>query len=443
MDDSLFLKKCLDLIENKIDRGSREEWTNGDFKKLADKIEESSDIRISSHTLKRLYGKVSYKGSHNPQDATKDALAIFLGYGSWDEFTSNNKEEKHYKIPSIQKPAIKKNQIWWLVAGIIIIGVLSVVFTLGSGKVHMEDVVFNVENPVGNSPHTVKVNYDFSKISSKNIFIDFDHFSNGENYLIYQIRKDKGSISQCFHFPGYYDIKLFIDEELEATYPVLIKSDGWFSYAIDARPVIDDVPRLTKSVWYKRYYKLKFDNIINDDVVNDGFLHVPQSALDKIEGLTANYKVHHIYLNPINASLDNCIFELRFRNEKFGEGINCDETSIEVIGREGSVQFQIVEPGCYNYAYFRVGKNSIFGQSNDMSNFQVEYKDFITIKMKVANNHIQLFKNDEIFHEADYDGKLSDVLGFHIMSKGSPTIDWVKLSDLDHHVEYEDDFNDD
>lgn len=82
MDDKFYIEKYLDLIEEKLDWGSSKDWTNKHFNKLADQISESSDIRISSNTLKSLFGKLKYKDDYNPQEATKNALAIFLGFQS-------------------------------------------------------------------------------------------------------------------------------------------------------------------------------------------------------------------------------------------------------------------------------------------------------------------------------------------------------------------------
>ncbi|NJK98914.1 MAG: hypothetical protein HC905_31965 [Bacteroidales bacterium] len=93
MNNKDYLEKCRRIIEEKLDRGSYENWTNEDFKILSDHIYRSSNTLISTHTLKRFFGKLKlYKSNYNPQSETKKSLAIYMGFQNWDDFTEKLKE---------------------------------------------------------------------------------------------------------------------------------------------------------------------------------------------------------------------------------------------------------------------------------------------------------------------------------------------------------------
>jgi hypothetical protein len=52
------LAKCLDLIQEQLQWGKANSWTNKDFEVLSEKIHDSTSIFISYQTLRRLFGKV-------------------------------------------------------------------------------------------------------------------------------------------------------------------------------------------------------------------------------------------------------------------------------------------------------------------------------------------------------------------------------------------------
>jgi hypothetical protein len=93
MNEKAALIICLQKIEEKVDWKPSEQWTDYDFKLLKKQIHSCSGISISTHTLKRLFGKIKYKSDYTPQHATKDALAQFIGYNSWEDFPKQIREE--------------------------------------------------------------------------------------------------------------------------------------------------------------------------------------------------------------------------------------------------------------------------------------------------------------------------------------------------------------
>lgn len=448
MDESPYIKYCLKKVEEKLGWGNYAQWTDSDFRNLSEIIKNSSGILVSSHTLKRLFGKIKYRSNYNPQIATKEALAKYIGYESWNElksdvsveYSNNEKVLNSEPITGNSRSRKLKHKHYYAVSGLIFFLLAAfVIFYVKQGKV-AGDYVFEVYHPVGKAPHTATFKYDISKLHYDQAFIDFDHFSNSGKYLMNTLNQDTGSVSRCFHIPGKYDIKLFVDDRLIHTTPVLVESDGWFYYAIEPDPLWNEIPDIVKPTITKRYYNVRFDNLLTGDFVNNGYMHIPHSSITSVDGLSLNYKTHYILARPFNVSLDSCIFEIKFRDEQFGKGVHCSEASFELIGMKGSVNFQIVEPGCLNYAFISVGKEFNFGETKNLQEFEMEFLNSRRLRMEAINNQVVLYRDDKEFYRKDYEGSLGEIVGIHLSSKGTPHYDWIKIHDIKGEIIYDEDF---
>ena len=75
-------------------RFSRPIKTPADFTALSEEIQQVTKQHISTSTLKRLFGYVNSKSSH--RIATLNVLAIYLGYGSWQDYSCNKAVESDF-----------------------------------------------------------------------------------------------------------------------------------------------------------------------------------------------------------------------------------------------------------------------------------------------------------------------------------------------------------
>ena len=87
--EATYIKRCKELVEEKLDWGDSREWKQRDYEFLSDLIYEKANIMLSLSTLKRVWNK-DY--SSLPRQSTLDALAIFLDYKSWNDFKKNQFE---------------------------------------------------------------------------------------------------------------------------------------------------------------------------------------------------------------------------------------------------------------------------------------------------------------------------------------------------------------
>jgi hypothetical protein len=76
------------LFEEKTGWGDSVDWRNQDFLLLSTMIRQQTGNAVSYVTLKRIWGKVKY--DNLPSSYTLNALAQFVGYRSWREFSARN-----------------------------------------------------------------------------------------------------------------------------------------------------------------------------------------------------------------------------------------------------------------------------------------------------------------------------------------------------------------
>ena len=78
-------------IEQRFGRNIK---TPADFAALSEEIQQTTKQNISTSTLKRLWGYVKSKPSHRRD--TLNLLAIYMGYGSWQDYSRNKAEESDF-----------------------------------------------------------------------------------------------------------------------------------------------------------------------------------------------------------------------------------------------------------------------------------------------------------------------------------------------------------
>jgi len=112
MEEADLIRKCCAQIEQEVQWGPSDRWTNQDFERLSELILHKTKIKLSVSTLKRIWGKVTYPNL--PSSNTLNALAMCNGYGSWRECW----QQQHYIVKDQTKEAQVQEEVplvtpWW------------------------------------------------------------------------------------------------------------------------------------------------------------------------------------------------------------------------------------------------------------------------------------------------------------------------------------------
>ena len=408
-------------------------WTNHQFQVLSEEISEKSNILINRNTIRVLVERVNSGKPYNPHAATKDAFAQYIGFDNWDHFV--NEKSK--------KTTIKKNplKIFWLPSLVAVIGIAFGAYLFlntDSSKIN-----FQIANPEGTAPHTIECKYDLKQLKTDNIIIDFGHINTNGQYILANLNKDNTTQKECFHYPGGYNIRLFVDNKVRIEEKVWINSADWFIYANDARPYITEIelPDFLKKAGVPSLQNIPFESLLKRTTDSSGYFHIPQERMEQIKDLSVNYHTHLKNFRSFGVDSRNCEFKIRFKDAQFGIGTFCHETVLYLHGVRGDIGFKFAEQGCERYTHQRIGNSFHSANTEDLSYLVLDFKEFKTITIKCSPTEVKLMVDGKIIKTIADDQILGEVRGLDFWFKGSPFIDFVELADSSGTVVYADYFD--
>lgn len=418
--DQEYLKYCLLEIEKKLSWKSSQLWKESDYVKLSKIIYEESNISISTHTLKRLFGKIKYKKYYNPQQATKDALSKFLGFLDWDDFVKNTtyKIEKKVRIDVDAKHNNTFKQkifTFAILASVMIFGIIFVHNEYVRNAEKIEPFAFHLNDSIGSVPFTVSTNYNISKISSDSVFIDFNFIHPYRGKQIINPSKNSSTINFTYQIPGYYRISLIKDQDTLSSKSVLAISDRWDSYLF-----YDSKPNL---FWLDNKIKIKPDSL--------GFLYysTKRLALSGFDTSKVFYITHRLY-KSFNIDGDNFEFETKFKNPKALGGITCYDFILKLICENTSNHLNLMEHGCSQYSGVKFGETVLNGSQQNLSDFKLNPEQWNVLYISVKQKHVEIFINDKSIYKADYERPNGKIMGIENVFKGTGILDYIKIKDL-------------
>lgn len=424
------LQYCLDQIEQKLDWGRSQSWKETDFLNLSELIYKETEISISPHTLKRLFGKIKYKEHYNPQRATKDALAKFVGFKDWIDLTTHYNEEFHVELDTKKSPIWKrKGTVIGLVllAGAVLLAIFSRGITTGKTSLDQPEekgsFTFHTLDTMGTVPYTVSVNYDITNMPSDSVYLDFnfDHPMTGPE--IKGLDRERFLYNYSYQIPGYYHIKLSSGEKELAEQQVLAASPEWFSYYF---------PENNQVSW--------LNNRIKTPRVKGSLHHTPESLVKDGFDINSVYFINHRLYKNFDIDGDNFELKIRFKNSKTNGGITCYDFFLSLFCENNVTELKLMERGCSSYSGIKVGELNLNGVDEDLSSLTFDPEQWNEVRMVIQNNTVEVFVNQESVFNNPYKGSNGAIVGIEQLFKGTGILDYVYLKDLTTQKEFFDDF---
>ena len=259
------IKKCLQLIEERLNWGPSQNWANYDFEKLGSAIEDKTEVVLSITTLKRIWGKVKY--DHSPTLTTLNTLTRFLDYDDWRSFTKSIMVNEQ-QIPGNKNEVIaeekitrkkKKFKIAIPVSLASVLLLFAITFMIFSGK---KDTI---SHKTGNAqyqfaadkiisegvPNSVVFTYDASAANTDSIFI-VQTWDIRRKTLV---SKNNNKHSAIYYYPGFFRTKLIVDRTTVKTHDLQITSNGWLCLAEG-----EGAPLYFKKEEYQKNDRIEIDN---------------------------------------------------------------------------------------------------------------------------------------------------------------------------------------
>lgn len=442
--EDYYLARCKQLVEEKLAWGSSSTWSHADFVEVSEKISEEAGINLSVTTIKRIWGKVKYGGS--PAVSTLNALAIYLGYENWRSFklsqddhgTDKLEEEKkntetvsnQSSLPDVKdspKQLKSKKLFIPLISGVVL---LIAVFYFLSGKEKEPEglapaemvagnILFNSEPVAKGLPNTVVFNYDITAFDFDSAFIQ----QNWDARRRQPIKKEHTQMTSVYYYPGHYNAKLVLNDEVVKEHGLLIPTEGWLG--MGSRDESADIPV---------YLPLQ-------TIQQEGALYASPELLEahKID-TRKDFFVGYSNARDFGVNGDHFMLEASVKNNMEEGGLTCQESFIFIDGEKGVMWFSLSALGCVGNLNLRFGDVFVSGQNKDLSAFGTDLSVWNQIKCIVKNKEVEILLNDKLIYTLSYHEPIGKIMGLNFNFHGAGSVDYVRLSDENGKLVYEDDF---
>ena len=420
LNEDQLLSTAKKLIETKLGWGNAAGWTNQDFLDLSKKIQEASSASISHVTLKRIWGKVKY-GSL-PNTYTLSTLVQFIGYESWRDFKIKNEtgtviagEAEFIPVIASQNTvaaAVKTRNRFLkpLVFFVVLIGAavfISLFIQGAKKKINPEDYSFS-SKPVLQMgiPNSVVFDYDAAKSPSDTVIIQ----QSWDTKLRTKLSRNQHQHTLIYYYPGFFQPKLVVNNEIVKEHNLLLKSDGWLT-AVNASPV---------PVYFKK-----------EEVIANGKMSLPLAAI----------KAQNISLSPQPPSLSYCnvqdfgeiytddfVFETALRND-YREGASvCQLTNTYLLCEGTAIGIPLCAKGCASSVDFFFTDYKVSGKEQDLSCFGVDFNAFVKLKIESHNGKANIYLDDKLCYGMNHPITKSKIIGIDFVFQGTGSVDYVKLA---------------
>ena len=410
-----YIEECLRKMGRQFNWGDISEWTNHNYDVLSDEIQKTTGIAISSRTLRRLANR---RIKYNPQIATKNALAIYLGFQSWEDFLlSKNKNPSSIRQHSRINAFLF--QYFWVLLFLVVIGLSSFFIFFYPAieiELHKAKVVFYSNDMKGTAPHSASFFYDVSKIKSSNILIDNNYYKDGE---IIPVKKNMHYYTNTFELPDYYAVKIIANGERISCVGVHVVTKGWSTIVNDnlyksAEPVIDSVG-----------------------------LHLSEEQLSAL-GINPDsaIKVEYRNIKDFGVIGDDMVLETKFINNPSTGSSECQVSTIEIINTHGRLSFSFVTPDCdEKMLKAEFGDVYLAGEFNNLNTFFQDMNYWRNLRIVTGDRRVEVYLDDVQIYSIRYNEPLDDIKGIAFSFIGSGTVDYIKLYNHREDLVYYDDFN--
>ena len=427
--ESFYLSHCLREVENRTGWGSAQQWTQSNYQRLSEQVQARSGTALSSSTLRRLFSLLYHPNKYrNPQLATRNALAAFVGYTDWDDFV---RQQTPAAVPAADlasptKSARAPHGRWLRPTLSLIIMMVACAVTLKLVRHTLDSAAPRATLASyldQEDTSRVVFEYNVSSLSTDNIQLDF-----GDG-ILRRLDTSKHRTTHEYQLPGVYHAQLIVDDEPLAGSTVHQPTQGWAGNVVveaaqePTRESVGDV-MLRSELFY---------SLINFRGPERLYAS-PETVQQCVPGVHPVYWT--TYRNVGNFSVDGDDFaaEVRLKNDSLEGGLSCYDIVLSISGEKGRVNLEFTRSDCTVWTDLTVGEITLDGKWTDLSSFGQDFSYWRTVQLCVKDHQLVVSLDDEpIYQPVVYQEAIGALEGVAIDFKGSGSVDYVKLYDAENH----------
>jgi hypothetical protein len=398
-----------------------------DLEFLCDKIESKTGVLISVSTMRRL---LNGQFSRQPQVATLNAIAQYLGYQSWQDFKLEKTAGVTGQAKSFQanEPTLfpfkrfsfTRYPVFIVILMLTALGLFAMLKLGKPGVAHFEKATFSLSRATRTDlPNTVIFKYNVDEVNADSFFIQ----QSWDWRRKVRIYKNTYTLTDIYYEPGFHTAKLIANDQVIKTLDVSIPTDRWFFYAKEKVPLSQ--PKYIHSV---------------TGIENGSLLLNMNEILASQVDISKNNEYHQEYFpSAIQYDSDNFRFTCRVRVNQLNNNF-CPSLMCEVFCQKHFMFFEARPKGCASEIRANYGEKFIDGKTNDLSALGIDLKDWQNIELTVQNKNVIILVNDKKVFACSYQQQSGMITGLGFISNGLCEIDNVDFQTLDGKIIYKNDF---
>ena len=469
--DETLIRQVKRLFEEKTGWGDSENWTNQDFLQLSELIREQTGVTLSHVTLKRVWGKVKYDSL--PNTHTLNTLAQFLGCDNWRDFSVRHhvlpQPAEHPTSPTTQdtaapnptpspdsnplaavpsaaatpttattpstapNPSATPNPTFaptaanqplspntgptaptrslrkklWLLTPLAVILLVLLYLRGQQPPPQPHDYAFSSKKAVTSGlPNSVVFDYDATRSPDDSVVIQ----QSWDTTRRIKVSKNDHQHTSVYYYPDFYHATLQVHNHVVKTHNLLIQSNGWL-------PLVEQDP---VPVYFKK-----------EEAIHNGKMSI---SADQI-------KQKNIQLQPSPPTVmfsnvrdfgeiysDHFVFETSLKND-YSEGSSiCQLSRVYLLCEGTAIWVPLCSKGCIStvdlfFTYFYTS-----GKREDLSNFGVNFNDFVKLRIESDSGHAKILVNDKLAYTVKRHIIRSKIIGIMYRFQGTGSLSYVSLS---------------
>jgi len=405
----LLLKKCLGQIEIKMGWSAAGEWQSAHYDLLSDKIFEKTKIRLSSITLKRLWGRIKYSSS--PSRSTLNALANFIGYTNWISYSqeqgSASGRKKARTFPALFSflftPFWKYSLL--LSVGLVILAAIFSSLPKSQEKVY-GSVEFNFEPVSSGLPNTVAFKYNVANTGADSVFIQ----QSWNPRLRHKVDINKNYFASTYYYPGYYKAKLILDTTIVREKDLYIVAPDWLG-TIDHGKIplyLDKESMLSVS----------------------GNIGVTEKNLNA-KGIDLKAELPRVKIHLVRDfgefAGDKLTLTSSFRNLGDDGIAVCQKMEVVLLGSEAPLIIPFSIKGCVGELKMYLAGESLSGKDTDLSGFGVDFTNWVKLSLVLSDKKLKIMVNETLAFERPLRYSMGKLVGVRYQFRGSGLIKFLEI----------------
>ncbi len=467
MDEFYFIHQCTALIEEKLNRGKSQSWSQADFKALSSAVYAASQVLISVQTLKRIVGRVKTYRNYTPQLDTRNALARYLGYRNWDNFVTaypgglpakpvpvepspepipqtpftraNTPASVDRTVPVTAKMPVKKAAGQWaypLIAFGAVAGILVLYLSFVRKPAKSPAVYIQTKDTVGLAPMNVQLQYAITGLASGSVAVDFG------NHNLEPLDQEKHFLSNTYLLPNLYRMRVLVNGQPQQTKNIHVQSNGWDGIIFAREPGNTSNRIFIRN--HENIFRLGDMHLLPPGVLrkSPGLLYVAPRELEQRKLPRKTSWISFRQVKDFDLSGDALVLETRIRNSTKLEGAWCNDAIIQVLGETGTISLHFVSPGCQSEVLLQCSEVEIEGTFHDLSAFAGDFADWKPLRLEVNNKTAGIVLDNRPVYRIPYQRAIGRVKGIIYTFKGCGAVDYVRLYDKQRNLVYGEDFDD-